>query len=59
MFLGLAIASGKPLFDQFPVERSGPVLTYVGEGGEVPYKRRLRRVARAMGLNRLFASERG
>jgi RecA-family ATPase len=50
MLLIASVASGQPLFGQFPVERSGPVLVYVGEGGRLPYTRRLKRVAHSLGI---------
>lgn len=49
-FLDLAIATGVPLFDQFTVDNPGPVVMYVGEGGQIPAIRRVERVARAMGI---------
>ncbi len=49
-FVNLAMASGEKLFGHFEVDESGPVIAYVGEGGRVPYTRRLERVAAAMGV---------
>jgi hypothetical protein len=51
-FLDLAIASGVPLFDKFTVDNPGPVVAYVGEGGEKPFGKRLGRIADAMGIAR-------
>lgn len=51
MFLDLAIATGTPFLGHFPVERAGPVVAYIGEGGRIPYTRRLQRVASAMGVH--------
>lgn len=50
MFINLAVASGTPLFGQFEVDEAMPVVTYVGEGGRIPYTLRLERVAHAMGV---------
>jgi hypothetical protein len=47
-FLDIAIATGVPLFDTFTVDRAGAVNVYVGEGGRIPYTRRLERIARSM-----------
>ena len=49
--LSVAVASGKPLFDEFEVVAPGPVLYYVGEGGMRPFQRRLQAVARAYGAD--------
>ena len=48
--LDVAIASGAKYLGHFAVERSGPVLTYVGEGGEVPFRRRYQRMCEAYGV---------
>jgi len=50
-FLMLAISTGKPLFDRWAIDRQGPVVAYVGEGGRIPFTRRLVRIARAMGVS--------
>jgi hypothetical protein len=50
-FVNVAVASGVPVFGQFAVDEPAPVVTYVGEGGRVPYTRRLERVAAAMGVD--------
>ena len=49
-FITLGIASGRPIFDRFEVEHPGPVVVYVGEGGRIPWTRRILRCAEAMGL---------
>jgi hypothetical protein len=49
-FVTVAIAAGEPLFGHFDVATARPVVAYVGEGGRKPYKRRLRRIAQAMGV---------
>lgn len=49
--LSIAVASGKPMFDEFEVVSPGPVLYYVGEGGMRPFQRRLQAVTRAYGVN--------
>lgn len=50
--LDLSIVSGVPFLghDRFTVKRTGPVLTFVGEGGLAPYMRRVRRTATAYGI---------
>lgn len=48
--LDLAIASGKPFLGEFDVAHAAPVVAIVGEGGRVPWTRRLVRVAEAMEL---------
>lgn len=50
-FINVAVASGVPVFGHFAVDQAAPVVTYVGEGGRVPYTRRLERVAAAMGVD--------
>lgn len=45
-----SVASGERFLGRFEVERPGPVLTYVGEGGLVPFTRRMGRVASALGV---------
>ena len=47
---GLAVASATPLLGHFAVPRAHPVLFYVGEGGEKPFRRRLQRLAEASSL---------
>lgn len=49
-FIDVAVASGAPLFGRFEVDTPGAVIAWVGEGGRVPYTRRLERIARAMGV---------
>jgi hypothetical protein len=43
LFLG--VASGGKVAGEWPVDRTGPVLWYVGEGGIHPRRRRLQRIA--------------
>jgi hypothetical protein len=50
-FVNVAVASGSPLFGHFAVDEPAPVVAYVGEGGRVPYTRRLERVAASMGVD--------
>ncbi|GJF01691.1 AAA family ATPase [Pseudonocardia sp. D17] len=45
--LSVAVASGEPFFGRFKVSAPGPVLYLVGEGGRIPFQRRLQRVAEA------------
>ena len=49
-FIQVGLAAGIPIFDYFQPERAVPVIAYVGEGGRILYKRRLRRIAEAMGV---------
>lgn len=51
MFIALGIASGEPVLDEFVVPKARPVHLYVGEGGRVPFQRRLQRVAQALDLD--------
>lgn len=51
LFMDLAIATGLPLFGQFEVPTPGPVIMYAGEGGRIPFARRLERIAKAMGTS--------
>ena len=53
MFVNLGVASGVSIFGHFEVDQSCPVMAYVGEGGRIPYTRRLERVAQAMGVDLL------
>lgn len=49
--LTVALASGKPMLGEFEVATAGPVLYFVGEGGEEPFQRRLQAMARAYGVD--------
>ena len=51
--IALAVATGMNLYrsEHFPVRHQGKVLYVVGEGGEIPTRRTLRRMARAYGLD--------
>ncbi len=50
-FVNVAVAAGVPVFGHFAVDEAAPVVAYVGEGGRVPFTRRLERVAAAMDVN--------
>lgn len=50
-FLKVAVASGHPFLDRFTVDRPGPVLTYIGEGGRIADTRRLERVAASLDID--------
>jgi hypothetical protein len=50
-YLALAIATGEPFMGQFPVEKQGNVLLFVGEGGRIPWTRRMPRIAKSVGIN--------
>lgn len=47
----VAVASGLPCLGRFPVEKAGPVVCYVGEGGRRPFKRRLKRACESVGVS--------
>jgi hypothetical protein len=49
-FAALALASGKPVFNQFPVEKPLRVLVLVGENDEPSYATELERIGKWMGL---------
>lgn len=51
LLLAISVASGRPLFGRFGVEQPGPVLIYVGEGGRIPFTRRLMRALDALGID--------
>lgn len=46
LLLAVAIASGKPFLGKYKVERPGPVVVFVGEGGPKPWVRRLEKVCK-------------
>lgn len=52
-FMLLAATTGTKLFDHFEVDEMGAASLFCGEGGRVPYTRRLIRVAEAMGIGHL------
>jgi AAA domain len=47
----VGLAAGLPVFGHFRVPHQRPVSAYVGEGGRLPWKRRLRRIAQAYGVD--------
>jgi len=49
--LALGVASGTRVLGYFDVPEPAPVLSYVGEGGAKPYRRRIQAMAAAMGLD--------
>ena len=49
-FIAVGAAAGVPIFGQFEVPTPIPTLMMVGEGGRLPYTRRLDRIARAYGV---------
>lgn len=49
--LALSVASGEPFLGRFAVPEPRPVLMYLGEGGELPTRRRLQALAPAMGVD--------
>jgi len=50
-FIAVGAAGGVPVLGQFEVPQPVPVLMFVGEGGRLPYTRRLERIAAAYGVN--------
>lgn len=49
--IALGVAAGAPVLDHFGCRKPAHVHIYVGEGGQVPYQRRLQRIAKAYGVN--------
>ncbi len=49
--LAVAVAAGVSFLGHFPVDRQGPVLLIVGEGGRIPLQRRMQRIAQAYGVD--------
>lgn len=49
-YLAVAVATGQPFLRQFPVEKQGNVLMFVGEGGKIPWTRRMPRIAESVGI---------
>lgn len=50
-FIAVGAAAGVPVLGQFEVPEPVTVLMYVGEGGRLPYTRRLERIAAAYGVD--------
>lgn len=50
MDLALSVAAGVPWVNLFPVNETGPVLIFVGEGGKRKIVRRVRAIARFKGI---------
>jgi RecA-family ATPase len=50
-FVAVGAAAGVPVLGQFEVPEAVPVLMFVGEGGRLPYTRRLKRIAAAYGVS--------
>lgn len=48
--MAVSVASGQPFLGHFPVDTSGPVVLFAGEGGEGNVLRRLRALAAARGV---------
>jgi hypothetical protein len=51
--LAVSIATGSPFLGRFPIDRTGPVLMYVGEGGQRSTFRRLSAICLSKGINPL------
>ena len=51
MAMTIGVASGLPVLDYFDVPAAGPVLYYVGEGGMLPWRRRLDRLCRSVSID--------
>jgi hypothetical protein len=49
--IAVGVAAGAPVLGQFAVPKAVPVLMMCGEGGQIPYTRRLLRIADAYGVN--------
>jgi len=49
-YLAVAVATGEPFLRQFPVEKQGNVVMFVGEGGKIPWTRRMPRIAESVGI---------
>jgi len=49
-YLALAVATGSPFLGQFPVERQGNVVMFIGEGGRIPWTRRMPRIAESVDI---------
>ncbi|HEV8648991.1 MAG TPA: DNA-primase RepB domain-containing protein [Actinomycetes bacterium] len=50
-FLDVSVAAGIAIFGEFKVQKARPVIRHIGEGGRIPDKRRLVRIARSMGIS--------
>ncbi|MFZ2057017.1 MAG: AAA family ATPase [Acidimicrobiales bacterium] len=50
-FIAVGAAGGVPVLGHFEVPEAVAVLMFVGEGGRLPYTRRLKRIAAAYGVN--------
>jgi hypothetical protein len=50
-YLALAVATGEKFLKQFDVEKQGSVVMFVGEGGRIPWTRRMPRIAQSMGID--------
>lgn len=49
--LGISVASGTPWLGTFPIDRTGPVLLFLGEGGEGAMLRRIDAIAASKDLD--------
>lgn len=49
--IAVAIAAGVPALGRWAVPEPGPVLMLVGEGGELPFQRRIQRIAEAYAVD--------
>lgn len=52
-YLALAVSTGRPFLGKFPVDKPGPVVIFVGEGGRIPWSRRMPRIAKSVGIDDL------
>ena len=50
-FIVVGLCAGVPILGHFDPVTARPALVYVGEGGEVPWTRRLRRICKAMDVD--------
>ena len=50
-YLAVAVATGEKFLGEFPVEKQGNVVMFVGEGGKIPWTRRMPRIAESVGIS--------
>lgn len=49
--LAVSVASGRPYLGRFAIDQAQPVTLLVGEGGRIPFVRRLHAITTAMGID--------
>lgn len=50
-YLGIAVATGAKFLGRFPVDHTGPVVYFVGEGGMKGWSQRMPRIAASVGVS--------